>query len=626
MKITLTTLLAFLPIFSAAQNFSNLNFEQAKSVAEKEKKIILVDVTSKRMVNDQKFKSEKLLASDKGVADFSSNNLVAIRIDMETQEGKEFAPLLQMNMYPTYAFMMPNGDLLGVIHPSRIYNNPTLFLEIANEALSKAKEKWANSRKINFMDISFEDALKLSKSSGKPVFIDAYTDNCQPCMRMVKDVFSLDKVADFYNEHFICLSMNLGTVHTDLAKRYGTIGYPSYLFLNSNGDLIYSASGFTDAETFISYGDSALNKFCIRFEKGSWNDVMNKAFKDNKPVFLDCFTTWCGPCRQMNNEVFTQPEVAEYFNSNFINAKFDMEKGEGIELKNRFEVNAFPTYVFIDPSGNVVNKIVGSMPANEFIALAKEGMEGNGLSAMQKKYALGERSEEFLLKYLNTLEIANLRKEANEVAQEFFKISEPSNFKNNKKYFTYFISYMEDVDSELFKYIYKNRFELYNLYPKDVVDRKLRSVWENGATKFINGEGAGAVIDLKGFKEYVKRMKNEGVEDYQTIEEKANIYYAIQSQNWKRTLSLIDAKINKNGLANIQVTELLGWGMQIDKKCQDIKIRKHAAGWFEKYLPIFEAQEAQRKSEAAKKGVMLAMSMVNYPEEMKKLYKSLSGN
>ncbi|HRR49914.1 MAG TPA: hypothetical protein P5293_08200, partial [Bacteroidales bacterium] len=126
MKITLTTLLALLPIFSAAQNFSNLNFEQAKSVAEKEKKIILVDVTSKRMLNDQKFKSEKLLASDKGVADFCSNNLVAIRIDMETQEGKEFAPLLQMNMYPTYAFMMPNGDLLGVIHPSRIYNNPTL--------------------------------------------------------------------------------------------------------------------------------------------------------------------------------------------------------------------------------------------------------------------------------------------------------------------------------------------------------------------------------------------------------------------------------------------------------------------------------------------------------------------
>ncbi len=353
---------------------------------------------------------------------------------------------------------------------------------------------------------------------------------------------------------------------------------------------------------------------------------MTKASKENKPVFLDCFTTWCGPCRQMNNEVFTQSEVAEYFNSNFINAKFDMEKGEGIELKNKFEINAFPTYVFIDPAGNVINKIVGSMPAHEFIALAQEGMEGNGLSALQKKYALGERSEEFLLKFLNTLETANLRKDANEVAQELFKISDPSNFKDNKKYFSYFISYMEDVDSELFKYIYKNRFELYNLYPKDIVDRKLRSIWENGANQFIKGEGESAVIDRQGFKEYVKRMKNEGVEDYKTIEEKTNIYYAIQTNDWKRMVSLIDAKISKNGLANIPVSELLGWGMQIDKKCKDAKVRKHAAGWFEKYIPIFEANEAMRKAEAEKKGVMLAMSMINYPEEMKKLYKSLSEN
>ncbi|HRT84875.1 MAG TPA: hypothetical protein P5523_09575, partial [Bacteroidales bacterium] len=176
------------------------------------------------------------------------------------------------------------------------------------------------------------------------------------------------------------------------------------------------------------------------------------------------------------------------------------------------------------------------------------------------------------------------------------------------------------------KYIYKNRFELYNLYPKDVVDRKLRSIWENGANQFIKGEGESAVIDRQGFKEYVKRMKNEGVEDYQTIEEKANIYYAIQTNDWKRMVSLIDAKISKNGLANIPVSELLGWGMQIDKKCKDAKVRKHAAGWFEKYIPIFEANEAMRKAEAEKKGVMLAMSMINYPEEMKKLYKSLSEN
>ncbi|MCK9628781.1 MAG: hypothetical protein M0R37_09350, partial [Bacteroidales bacterium] len=181
MRLKLTTLALLLPIMAAAQNFSNLDFEQAKQIASKDKKIILVDVTSQRMMGPEKLNSEKQLAANVEVAEFCSKNLISVRMDMGSEAGKSFAPLLQMNMYPAYAFMMPNGDLLEIIHPSRVYNNPGLFLEKANSALSKANNKWSNSRSIVFQNISFEEALKVSKSSGKPIFIDAYTDNCQPC-------------------------------------------------------------------------------------------------------------------------------------------------------------------------------------------------------------------------------------------------------------------------------------------------------------------------------------------------------------------------------------------------------------------------------------------------------------
>ncbi len=71
---------------------------------------------------------------------------------------------------------------------------------------------------------------------------------------------------------------------------------------------------------------------------------------------------------------------------------------------------------------------------------------------------------------------------------------------------------------------------------------------------------------------------------------------------------------------------MLAWGMQIDRLCTDKKIRSHAAGWLEKYIPLFEAKEARRKAEAEKKGVMLAMSMVDYHKELNRVYKSLSNN
>lgn len=625
MRLKLTTLALLLPIMAAAQNFSNLDFEQAKQRASKEKKIILVDVTSQRMMGPEKLNSEKQLAANAEVAEFCSKNLISVRMDMGSEAGKSFAPLLQMNMYPAYAFMMPNGDLLEIIHPSRVYNNPGLFLEKANSALSKANNKWSNSRSIVFQDISFEEALKLSKSSGKPIFIDAYTDNCQPCIRMVKDVFSVDRVADYYNENFICLSMNLGTVHTNLAEKYSTNAYPTYLFISADEKLIYSASGYTEADEFISYGKSAQNKSSIQFEKGTWKDIVSKAKRENKPIFLDCYTTWCGPCKQMNNTVFTLPEVAEYFNTNFINAKFDMEKGEGLKLKEIFGINAFPTYVYIDVNEVVLNKIVGSMPAEEFLTKSQEGLSENGLLAMQKRYSSGERDDSFILQYLRTLEMANMIKDARKVADGLFKSTDLNNFKN-KEYFKHFLSYMEDSDSDLFKYVYKSRSDFYNIYPQDVVDRKLRSIWENGANRYVQGSGENATIDKEGFKKYIKRMKDEGVEDYQSIEEKANIFNAIQTRNWKSLLSMIDTKIKKTGLANMSETEMLAWGMQIDRLCTDKKIRSHAAGWYEKFIPLFEAKQARKKAEAEKNGYILAMSMVDYHKELIRIYKSLSNN
>ena len=65
-----------------------------------------------------------------------------------------------------------------------------------------------------------------------------------------------------------------------------------------------------------------------------------------KLVFMDAYATWCGPCKWMSANVFTDPKVADYFNANFVNIKMDMEKGEGPELARQFNLRAYPTLVF----------------------------------------------------------------------------------------------------------------------------------------------------------------------------------------------------------------------------------------------------------------------------------------
>lgn len=242
--------------------FRNLTWEQAAELAQKEGKVVLVDAMRKtRTPEDQKKQdaAERKLFSTPEIMDFCNQHVIAIHIDMGSEAGKAFAPKLMMNMYPTYGFFMPNGDILGVVSPFLLAQKPEKFMEVGNKALKDAVVKRSNTRSIRFEEISLKDAMVKAKKEDRLIFIDAYTDYCQPCMLMVKNVFSLNDVADFYNQNFINLKMHFGK-EKELAEKYGTSGYPAFLFINGDGKLVYMESGYTEGDEFIGYGKTALEK------------------------------------------------------------------------------------------------------------------------------------------------------------------------------------------------------------------------------------------------------------------------------------------------------------------------------------------------------------------------------
>ena len=69
----------------------------------------------------------------------------------------------------------------------------------------------------------------------------------------------------------------------------------------------------------------------INWQKGDFESILNKAKSEKKLVYVDIFTTWCGPCKQMDAEVFSNQEVGKTFNENFICYKIDGEKGDRIQ-------------------------------------------------------------------------------------------------------------------------------------------------------------------------------------------------------------------------------------------------------------------------------------------------------
>ena len=100
----------------------------------------------------------------------------------------------------------------------------------------------------------------------------------------------------------------------------------------------------------VTFGAAAQERSIDFEEAPTWQEIVKIAREADRLIFVDCYTDWCGPCRRVVDEVFTVNEVADFFNDNFVNAKFEMEKNtDGPSLARKYGVTAFPTFLFINP-------------------------------------------------------------------------------------------------------------------------------------------------------------------------------------------------------------------------------------------------------------------------------------
>ena len=112
------------------------------------------------------------------------------------------------------------------------------------------------------------------------------------------------------------------------------------------------------------------------FEELTFEQALEKAKKMRSMLFIDCYTSWCGPCKMMTSKVFPQEKVGDFMNQ-FICVKYDMEKGEGPELAEKFGVRAYPTFVILNWDGTLRHKLVGGGDADGFIERVKEAFDDN---------------------------------------------------------------------------------------------------------------------------------------------------------------------------------------------------------------------------------------------------------
>ncbi len=122
-------------------------------------------------------------------------------------------------------------------------------------------------------------------------------------------------------------------------------------------------------------GNAKANKYEINFvESDMLMPVLERAENEDKMVFLDFYTTWCMPCKLMDEDVFTDKEIGRYFNDNFLSMKIDAESEAGANLAGIFEVKAYPTLIFLNKKGVSVARREGVAYHSELKSMAQEAL------------------------------------------------------------------------------------------------------------------------------------------------------------------------------------------------------------------------------------------------------------
>lgn len=109
----------------------------------------------------------------------------------------------------------------------------------------------------------------------------------------------------------------------------------------------------------------------IKFKNITLSKAKEMAKESGKMIFIDAYTSWCGPCKKMAATSFVDEEVGQLFNEKFINLKIDMEKdADGPETARLYKVMAYPTLLVIDADGKLIKQKIGFMTADQLISFA----------------------------------------------------------------------------------------------------------------------------------------------------------------------------------------------------------------------------------------------------------------
>jgi thioredoxin-related protein len=273
----------------------------------------------------------------------------------------------------------------------------------------------------------------------------------------------------------------------------------------------------------------------IYFETGlTWDQICKKAKTENKFIFVDYYATWCGPCKRMEKEVFSETLVGSAINNTFISvrvqtdtSKIDSESirswyEQAHQMQLDFKLEAFPTFLFFSPQGTLLRREIGYHGTDEFLKIISYVTDSSKqYYILRESYRNGQKdysqfpflanqvkeiegrdsalviAADYINNYLDRLPDGEFLTKTNiRFMQSYSQIVGSKN-----RIFDYFYNHSNLVDSVMQQSGYSQRFVNY-IITKEEIDPKVKSAKDNGSA--MDWKQITSTIQTKYGRKYVE--------------------------------------------------------------------------------------------------------------------------
>lgn len=305
----------------------------------------------------------------------------------------------------------------------------------------------------------------------------------------------------------------------------------------------------------------------IEFFKGTWEEALAASKREGKPIFVDAYAEWCGPCKRMAAQTFPDPKVGAFFNTNFLCLKIDMEKRENATFVSKFPVSAYPTLLFIDENGALVMKQTGAQGVEGLLELGKKALgKADKTEELAQRYEEGERDSLFLLQYVKALNRSG--KSSLKIVNDYLATQADFGTPFN---LSFIFEGATEADSRVFDLLLKNKEALIAQYGLDKFHAKVdRACWAT-VNKAIEFKDEQLLAEAKS------KNKAGNPAASSDFSREADLKYSAATQNAKQYLKAIKARQKSLGTSAARLSEISAEMLQTFPT--DTKVLKQAEKW-----------------------------------------------